>query len=353
MTMPSSSTVRSGGGPRTVEDLEELLSRPMEGVLEALRQAPGDIAVLGAAGKMGPTLARMARRALDELGRSDEVLAVSRFNSGDTRRSLDSAGIHTIRCDLTSAKEVATLPDAPNVIHLTGQKFGTAHAPGETWMSNAVAPALAASRYAASRMVVLSTGNVYPLVPASGEGRGSVESDTPAPAGEYAWSCLARERVVERAAHSGARVAVVRLNYANDLRYGVITDLAVRVHGGEPIPLETAHVNVIWQRDANARVLQCLPLAAAPPFVLNVTGPEKLSVRLLAARLGALLQREPMFAGNEGTHALLSDASYATELFGDPTESWETLVAWTADWVRRGMPLLGKPTRFEARDGVY
>ncbi len=349
--MTTHSTASLHSSPQTVEELEDLLSQPTEGVLEALRKTPGDILVLGASGKMGPTLARMARRALDELGRPEAVIAVSRFSSEDARRALEHVGIRTIRCDLANAEEVARLPDAPNVIHLTGQKFGTSGASGETWMVNVVAPALAALRYAKSRIVVLSTGNVYPLVPASGYG--SRESDVLAPVGEYAWSCLARERVIERAALRNTRTALVRLNYANDLRYGVITDLAIRVQRGDPVPLDTPCVNVIWQGDANARVLQCLPLAATPPFVLNVTGAEKLYVRALATSLGALLQREPVFAGEESADALLSDASRATELFGLPAVSWQTLVTWTAEWVNRGMPLLGKPTHFEARDGVY
>lgn len=349
MTTPTGASLRSS--PRTVEELEELLSQPTEGVLEALHQTPGDIVVLGAGGKMGPTLTRMARRALDALGRPDAVIAVSRFSSDKTRRALEQARIRTIRCDLTRADDVAKLPDAANVVHLTGQKFGTAGAPGETWMTNVVAPGLAASRYTESRIVALSTGNVYSFVPT--RGRGSRESDALAPAGEYAWSCLARERVLERAALRGTPVALVRLNYANDLRYGVITDLAMRVKRGEPIPLDTPCVNVIWQGDANARVLQCLPLAAAPPFVLNVTGAEKLYVRAVATSLGAMLQREPVFTGEESADALLSDASLATDLFGAPIVTWEMLVAWTAEWVNRGMPLLGKPTQFEARDGVY
>ena len=267
--------------------LEDALSAPSPGTLDALRSTPGDIVVLGAAGKMGPTLARMARRALDAIGRRDRVIAVSRFSQASSERSLRDHGIETIRCDLLDRTAVAALPDAPNVIFMAGQKFGTRDAPSATWAMNVVVPAMAAERYAASRIVAFSTGNIYPLTPVTAGG--ARESDLPAPVGEYAMSCLGRERIFEDAsARRGTRVAIVRLNYAVDLRYGVLVDIAQLIARGEAIDLRMGHANVIWQGDANDWALRCLARASAPPFIVNVTGRETLSIRAIAAsRVGA------------------------------------------------------------------
>jgi nucleoside-diphosphate-sugar epimerase len=337
--------------PRTIAELEDRLSAPSPEVIDSLRAIEGDIVVLGAGGKMGFSVARMARRALDALGRGDAVIAVSRFRSPASRQHFAEAGIPAVPCDLTTTRGIAALPDAPNVIYLAGQKFGTDDAPAHTWMANVVAPALVAERYAGQRVVALSTGNVYPLVPASGPG--AAESTPPAPVGEYAWSCLGRERIFENAASAGTRLALVRLNYAHDLRYGVLTDIAQRIFHGLPVPLQTNWVNVIWQGDANAAVLRCLGLASSPPFVINLTGPEKVEVRAVARTLAALLGREPLFEGTPASDALLSDVSRSTSLFGAPSVSLDRLVRWTAWWVREGRPLLAKPTHFEARDGRF
>ncbi|MEP7064761.1 MAG: NAD(P)-dependent oxidoreductase [Gemmatimonadota bacterium] len=332
--------------------LEDALSAPTAGLLASLRSTPGDIIVLGAAGKMGPTLARMARRAVDELGRRDRVIAVSRFSSATAEQSLQESGIETVRCDLLDRDAVAALPDAPNVIFMAGQKFGTRDAPSATWMMNVVLPAIAAERYAKARIVAFSTGNVYPLCPV--ERDGSREGDTPGPVGEYAMSCLGRERVFEDAsARHGTRVAIVRLNYAIDLRYGVLVDIASRVLRGEPIDVRMGHVNVIWQGDANDWALRCLAHASAPPFVVNVTGGETLAVRELAARFGELLERTPTFTGTEAPDALLSNATLAHSLFGAPSVPVGRLLEWVAEWVRAGQPLLGKPTHFEERTGAF
>jgi len=332
--------------------LEDALSAPSAGLLASLRSTPGDIVVLGAAGKMGPTLSRMARRALDALGSRDRVIAVSRFSSARAEQSLNESGIETIRCDLLDRSAVAALPDAPNVIFMAGQKFGTRDAPSSTWAMNVVLPAIAAERYARSRIVAFSTGNVYAL--SSVSLGGSRESDAPSPIGEYAMSCLGRERIFEDAsARRGTRVAIVRLNYAIDLRYGVLVDIASRVLGGEPIDLRMGYVNVIWQGDANDWALRCLAHASAPPFVVNVTGAETLSVREIAERFGELLHRAPAFTGTEASDALLSNASLAHSLFGPPSVTTETLLAWVAEWVRAGRPLLGKPTHFEERAGTF
>jgi hypothetical protein len=332
--------------------LEDAISSPSSGLLASMRSTPGDIVVLGAGGKMGPTLARMARRALNELGTSDRVIAVSRFSSARSEQSLRASGIHTIRCDLLDRRAVHALPDAPNVIFMAGQKFGTRAAPSLTWAMNVVLPSIAAERYADSRIVAFSTGNVYAL--SSTSGGGSLESDAPSPVGEYAMSCLGRERIFENAsARCGTRVSIVRLNYAIDLRYGVLVDIASCVLRGEPIDLRMGHVNVIWQGDANDWALRSLARASAPPFVVNVTGRETLAVRALAARFGELLHRAPAFTGTEAPDALLSNASLAHSLFGPPSVSASTLLEWVAEWVRAGRPLLGRPTHFEERTGAF
>lgn len=332
--------------------LEDALSAPSPGTLDALRATPGDIVVLGAAGKMGPTLVRMARRALDALGRPDRVIAVSRFSQASSESSLHDHGIETIKCDLLDRAAVAALPDAPNVIFMAGQKFGTRDAPSATWAMNVVVPAMAAERYAESRIVAFSTGNIYPLTPVAAGG--ARESDLPAPMGEYAMSCLGRERIFEDAsARRGTRVAIVRLNYAVDLRYGVLVDIAQLITRGEAIDLRMGHANVIWQGDANDWALRCLAHASAPPCIVNVTGRETLSVRAVAARLGELLGREPLFTGTEAPDALLSNASLAHSMFGAPAVSTNTLIGWVAAWQLAGQPLLGKPTHFEERSGAF
>ena len=332
--------------------LEDALSAPSSGLLASLRTTPGDIIVLGAAGKMGPTLSRMARRALNELGSRDRVIAVSRFSSATAEQSLRESGIETIRCDLLDRRAVDALPHAPNVIFMAGQKFGTREAPSLTWAMNVVLPSIAAERYADSRIVAFSTGNVYPLSSASGGG--PPESEAPSPIGEYAMSCLGRERIFEDAsARRGTRVAIVRLNYAIDLRYGVLVDIASRVLRGEPVDLRMGHVNVIWQGDANDWAVRCLAHASTPPFVVNVTGRETLAVRALAERFGELLHRAPTFTGTEAPDALLSNASLAHSLFGPPSVSTATLVEWIAEWLQAGRPRLGKPTHFEERTGAF
>ena len=334
-------------------ELDDHLSEPRDATSAALAQVPGDVVILGAGGKMGPTLARMARRAADSAGGdARRVIAVSRFSSAAVERALRDARVETIRCDLTDRSAVAALPDAPNVVYMAGQKFGTRDAPARTWINNVVVPAICGERYAASRIVAFSTGNVYPLVPvASG---GARETDATGPVGEYAATCVGRERVLEHvAATRGTRVAIVRLNYAIDLRYGVLTDIATALVRGAPVPLPMGHVNVIWQRDANRAALELLPFAASPPLVVNVTGTTVLSVRDLATRLASRLGVEPRFEGVEAPDALLSDTARMRELLGDPELPLDTMLDWVAEWVRTGQPLLGKPTHFTARDGAF
>jgi len=301
---------------------------------------------------MGPTLARMARRAANARAETRRVIAVSRFSSAHVAEGLREAGVETIACDLLDRSAVADLPPAPNVVFMAGQKFGTADAPSRTWMMNVVVPAMCAERYAGARVVAFSTGNVYPLVPVAGTG--ARETSAPGPVGEYAQSCLGRERVFEHAAaRYGTRVAIVRLNYAIDLRYGVLTDLATRIQAGEAVDLSMGYVNVIWQRDANRAALELLPLAASPPLTVNVTGTERLSVRELATALGARLGRAPVFSGREAPDALLSDTTRIQAMLGPPDMPLTTMLDWVAEWVLAGRPLLGKPTHFDTRDGVF
>lgn len=347
----------SDAAPRTGDELEERLSRPTSGVTSALARTDGDLLVLGAGGKMGPSLARMARRALDALGGAHarrRVTAVSRFTDAAARRRLDEWGVDTAAADLADRAAVAALPDAANVLYLAGQKFGTADVPARTWGANAYVPGLVAERWGgpAQRLVAFSTGNVYPTTPAPGPG--ATEAHPLTPLGEYANSCVARERVLEFLGERlGTRLALVRLSYAVDLRYGVLVDIALRVRHGEPVDVRTGWVNVIWQGDANAQALQCLARADAPPFVVNVTGPEPLAVADVARRFGRHFRRDPRLVGITAPDALLSDTTLAQRLFGPPAVPTPTLIAWVAEWIAGGGETLGKPTRFEVRDGRY
>ena len=333
----------------TEAELDDLLSAPRDDTRAAIAACPGDIVVLGAGGKMGPTLARMAARAATD-GR--RVIAVSRWSSTAAERSLHDAGVTTARADLLDRRDVARLPDAPNVVFMAGQKFGTSGAPALTWAMNTIVPANCAERYKESRIVAFSTGNVYALVPATSPG--SRETDPLGPVGEYAASCVGRERVFEYyASRFGTRVAIVRLNYAIDLRYGVLVDIATRVARHEPVSVEMGWVNVIWQGDANRVALECLPRAAAPPFIVNVTGAERVAVRDAAEWFARRFGVRAEFAGREQPDALLSDASRMRSLFAPPETSLDEMLGRVADWVQAGGPLLGKPTKFEARDGHF
>jgi nucleoside-diphosphate-sugar epimerase len=330
-------------------ELDDLLSTPRAETLAALDACSGDVIVLGAGGKMGPTLARMVRRA----ARGDRrVIAVSRWSSAEAARALREHNVETVSCDLLDRDAVARLPDAPNIIFMAGQKFGTTGAPAMTWAMNTLVPANCAERYKSSRIVAFSTGNVYPLTPIAVGG--SRESDAPGPVGEYAASCLGRERVFELyAERHGMRASIVRLNYAIDLRYGVLVDIALRVYRGEPVPIEMGYVNVIWQGDANRIAIECLARTSAPPFIVNVTGEAILSVRALAESFGQRFGKAVTFAGTERPDALLSNTSRMRGAFAPPETQLDTMLAWVGDWIEAGGSLLGKPTKFEARDGAF
>lgn len=333
--------------------LEELLSRPSDAAVLALAASDGDCIVLGAGGKIGPTLARMLRAGLNRLGlTSRKVIAVSRFSSESAARSLSAAGIEVIPCDLTRPEQIANLPDAPNVFYLVGQKFGTAQSPETTWVINTVVPALIAQRYCRSRIVALSTGCVYPFVPVDGPG---ANEDYPlTPLGEYANSCVGRERVLQYYSHANQTpLVLVRLCYAIDLRYGLLLDLAQQVYQEKPIDISVSATHVIWQGDANDRIIRCLARASYPPVAVNLTGLERLSIRSLASRLGELLQRSVTFVGKEETTAWLWDASKSYEWFGPPEVSIEKMLQLTAQWVQSGGSTHNLPTHFEVRDGKF
>ena len=340
---------------RTIQDLqqlEELLSQPTDGVVESCRKLSGDVILLGVAGKMGPSLARMLRRASDLAGSKRRIFGVSRFGSSSLQAQLESSGIETIKCDLLDEAAVARLPDAPNVVYLAGMKFGSTGQEAKSWAMNTHLPSIICRKYRRSKIVAFSTGTVYPFVDLAGGG--SRESDSPAPIGEYAMSCLGRERLFEYFSQVWETpVVLIRLNYACDLRYGVLVDLAQQVFKGQPVDLTTGYFNIIWQGDANAMALQCFSLVTTPASVINLTGPELLSVRAVCETFGRLLGKEVTFRGTESPTALLSNSSRALRLFGSPQVDAPRLIEWVADWVKRGGANLGKPTLFEARTGKY
>jgi nucleoside-diphosphate-sugar epimerase len=336
----------------TVDALEDALSEPTPGVIESLGRLEGDIVILGAGGKMGPSLACMARRASDAAGTKRRVIAVSRFSSSDTVKRLTAAGVETMACDLLDEAGLAALPDAPNVVYMAGMKFGSTGNEPLTWVQNAFLPGLVCRKYPHSRIAAFSSGNVYGLVPVSAGG--SRETDPTDPVGEYAWSVLGRERMFQHfSATARTPVTLIRLNYACELRYGVLVDIARKVHAGQAVGVGMGCFNIIWQGDANARALQCLELARCPALVLNVTGPWIVRVREAAARFGEIMGRKVKLEGEEAPDALLGNTAAATELFGAPSVGLGEMIESIADWVTHGGENLGKPTHFESRDGRF
>ena len=332
---------------RNEQELDELLSRPWPALVELMGRLSGDIMVLGAGGKMGPSLARMAQRAMGAAGCRQQVIAVGRGPLPE----LAAAGVSTLRCDLLDLEAVERLPQAENVIFMAGRKFGTQGSETATWASNVLVPYHVARTFQRSRIVVFSTGCVYPLVR---ESTPATEETPPEPVGEYAQSCLGRERIFQYLSEqAGERVSIIRLNYAIGLRYGVLQDLAARIWSGRPVDVTTGHVNVIWQGDACNMALLSLRLASSPPRVLNVTGPETISVRETAQALGQLLGKQVEFVGEESGYSYLSDASQAIAVLGSPRVSLQQMLAWSAQWVMRGGTSLGKPTHFEVQDGKF
>jgi len=338
---------------RDVDALEENLSRPTPGVIETFRRLDGDVLILGVGGKMGPTLARMVRRASDEAGVRRRVIGVARFSNPALPDSLRAHGIETITADLLDRAALAKLPDAPNVVFMAGMKFGATGNEPLTWAMNVHVPAIVAETFARSRIVAFSTGCVYPFVPVASAG---ATEETPAipPPGDYANSCVGRERMFAYfSGLHGTPGRLFRLNYAIDMRYGVLHDVARKVRDGDEIDVTMGHVNVIWQGDANAQVLRCLAHCTAPATPINVTGPETISIRWLAHQLAARLGTSAKVVGQEAPTALLSDTAEATALFGAPVVPLARMLDWVADWVKGGGASFGKPTKFEVRDGEF
>jgi nucleoside-diphosphate-sugar epimerase len=341
--------------PSTIADvaqLEELLSRPTPEVVAAMGRLQGDIIVLGVGGKIGPSLARMARRASDEAGVHRRVIGVARFSQSGMREQVEAWGVETIACELLDRDGLERLPEVPNVLYLAAMKFGSTGQEAKTWAMNVYLPGMVCQKYRRSRIVAYSTGNVYALTP-PGRG-GSVETDLPGPVGDYAMSCLGRERIFTHFSREyNIPVALLRLNYAHEMRYGVMVDLAQKVAAGQPIDLAMGHFNAIWQGDNNAMTLRAFDHVATPPFIVNLAGPQTLGVRRVAEELGRLLGKQVAFRGSEAEDALLSNGGKAFGLFGRPTVPEEQIMQWIADWQRRGGPTLNKPTHFETRDGRF
>jgi nucleoside-diphosphate-sugar epimerase len=333
----------------TVEALEEFMTEPTPELVADLRDAPGDILVLGVAGKMGVTLARLAKRSAPER----RVIGVARFSDAGARRALEDNGVEAIACDLLDPVAVAALPRCPNVVFMAGMKFGATGNLPLTWAMNVHVPAIVAQAFKGSRIVAFSTGCVYPFVPVTS---GGATEETPAvpPSGDYAYSCLGRERMFQHfSALHGTPGRLIRLNYAIDMRYGVLHDVARKVLCREELDLSMGHVNVIWQGDANAAALRCLKHATTPTSPLNVTGPETIAVRVLAETFGRLMGRTPRLTGTESPTGWLNDASLMNATLGRPRVPLDAMIGWTADWLTRAMPSLDKPTHYEVRDGRY
>ncbi len=337
---------------QNVEQLEEMLSEPTAGAIETMGRCKGDLLILGVGGKIGPTLARMAKRASDAAGAKRRIIGVDRNLVGEMKAGLEKNGIETISCDLLDQAQLDGLPDAPNVIYMPAMKFGSTGQEALTWALNTYLPGMAAQRFRKSRIVAYSTGNIYGLSPAARGG--SVETDVPSPVGEYAMSCLGRERMFQHFSQTlNIPVSLFRLNYATEMRYGVLVDLAQQVWAGQTIDVSMGYFNVIWQGDASAMTLQSFDHAASPPFLINATGPEILKVREVCTRFGQLMKKDVRFIGNEAPDALLSNSTKAYNLFGRPRVTADQLIRWIADWTMRGGPLLGKPTHFENREGKF
>ncbi|MCI0379266.1 MAG: NAD-dependent epimerase/dehydratase family protein [Gemmataceae bacterium] len=337
---------------RDEDQLENLLSEPSPLAVETLAKLDGDLILLGVGGKMGPTLARMARRAFDAAGVKRTVYGAARFSQPGLFERLQQHGVEPIRCDLLDADEVRKLPDVPNVIAMTGMKFGSSEQASMTWAQNCHVPSLVCEKFQKSRLVAFSTGNVYGMTPV--ERGGSREGDAPAPVGEYSQSALGRERMYEYYSRKFAMpMALLRLNYATEMRYGVLVDVAQRVFAGRPVDVTMGFLNALWQGDANAMTLCAFGCLESPPKVLNLAGPEILSVREVAAEFGQRFGKPAVIEGKEAADAFLSNAQASHSLFGAPQVSAQRLVGWIADWVARGGRTLGKPTHFEVRDGKF
>jgi len=328
--------------------LEDILSEPTEATKKVVTDLNGDIVVLGAGGKMGPTLAMMLKKASP----GKKIYAVSRFSDKTVRNRIEQAQIETVEADLLDESHYRKLPNAENVFYLAGMKFGSTGNQPLTWAMNSYIPALVAQHYKDSRIVAYSTGNVYPLVDVTSGG--ATEQTTPEPIGEYAQSCLARERMFEYFSQRyNTPVTLIRLNYANEPRYGIIVDLTSKILNDKPIDLTMGAVNLIWQRDANDYIIQAITLAKSPPAVLNVTGADTIPIRTLAEQIGKILDKKPKFVSQEAASALLSNASYCINTFGPPKTTLEQMISIITGWVTAGKTILNKPTKYQIRNGKF
>jgi hypothetical protein len=334
------------------QELEEILTRPRPALVDFIQTVQSPLVILGAGGKMGPSLAVLARRAAQAAGKELEIVAASRFSDQDACRRLEERGVRTLRLDLLERKSYEALPDSENIVYLVGLKFGTALKPSLTWATNTLAPAYTCERYAGAKIAALSSGNVYPLTPVNG--RGSRENDPLTPLGEYANSCVARERIFDYfSTRNGSQAVLIRLSYAVDLRYGVLLDIARRVHHGEPVDVTMGFLNCIWQGDANEMILRALALARSPATPINLTGVEPVSVRQAALEFARWLDKKVIFQGREADTALLSNTSRLNQALGTPPTPLEWMIRWTADWVRSGGRNYDKPTHYQEREGKY
>lgn len=336
----------------TMEQLLAQLTTPTEALVQDLAKVDGDIVLLGVGGKMGPTLAALAVNAIREGGLNKNVIGISRFSNQEARDELEQVGVKTIPCDLLDDAALQALPHSDNVIYMAGNKFGTTGREHFTWAMNAYLPGRVAEKYKDSRIVVFSSGNIYPFMPVSSGG--ADESVEPQPVGEYAQSTLGRERIFEYHSHkNGTPMTMYRLNYAIDMRYGVLLEIAKAVNEGRAIDLTTGFANVIWQGDANAMALRCLNHCSSPPAVINITGPETLSIRWAAEQFAARLGKPALFANEEAGVALLNNASKSHQLFGYPRVSLLQMIDWTAEWLQSGGATWNKPTHFQERGGKF
>ncbi|WP_422350972.1 NAD-dependent epimerase/dehydratase family protein [Flagellimonas sp.] len=334
------------------EELEEALSRPSKELVKMIQRLDGDIIFLGVAGKMGVSMARMAKRAIKEAKINKRVIGVSRFSSQEHRTFLEESGIETIKGDMLDMEFIKNLPNVKNVFYLAGNKFGTEGNEPFTWAMNSYLPGLIMEKFKNSRIVAFSTGCVYPLVKINSGG--SKESDKPDPIGEYAQSCLGRERLFEYGSvKNNTPVTIIRLNYAVEMRYGVLVDIASKVHKNESIDVTMGYANIIWQGDANDMILRSIMLSSSPAFHINVSGSEQISVAYVARTIGKLLDKKVKLKGAETDTALLVNVSKCEHLLGTTHVKPNKIVAWTANWIENNMPLLGKATHFEVRDGKY
>jgi nucleoside-diphosphate-sugar epimerase len=338
--------------PVTEEQLDDYLTTPRPVLIDFIRTVKSPLVILGGGGKMGPSLAVLARRAADAAGYPLDILSVSRFSKPATQHWLEILGVRTISLDLMVRGAYRELPDSDNVLYLVGLKFGTGENPPLTWATNTLVPSFTCERYSGSKIVALSSGNVYPN--SSIHGQGSSEEDGLEPLGEYANSCVARERIFDYYSQNhGTPIALIRLSYAVDLRYGVLFDIAKNVYEGRPTPIANGYLNCIWQGDANEMILRSFAYSNSPAYPLNLTGPKKCSVRELALRFADLLGNEALFSGTETDNALLSNTSRLLGTLGLPPTSIDEMTSWTADWIMAGGRSLDKPTHFEVRNGKY